>query len=73
MSNVVLGDDLRVDMIFYSKIFGGEAESVPAHGIKHIISVFAALSCHNIKSGIGTGDVLHEVPGPRDMEIPQGA
>ena len=42
-------------MIFDSIVFGGEAESVPAHGIKNVITLKSFLSCNDIKSGVRPG------------------
>ena len=52
--NIPLGNDCRMDMVFNRKIFGRQAERIPTHRIKHIITLHPLFPCHDIQRGIGT-------------------
>ena len=44
-----------MDVVLYGEVFCRQTEGVPAHGIKNIIALHAALSCDDIKGRIRAG------------------
>ena len=50
--HVVLGYDLRMDMVFDCVVLGRETECIPSHGIQHVVALHSALTCHDIQCGI---------------------
>ena len=53
--NILLGDDGRMDVVLHGEVLGGQTESVPAHGVQHIVAVFTALAAYHIQRGVAAG------------------
>ena len=47
--DVVFRHHSRVDVILNCVILRGKSESVPAHGIEHVVALHSSLPCHNVK------------------------
>ena len=67
--NILLGDDGRMDVVLHGEVLGGQAESVPAHRVEHIITVLAALAAHDIQRSVAAGmaDVQARARGIREL------
>ncbi len=53
--DILLGHDLRMNMIFNGKILSRKAECVPSHGIQNIVALHPPFSGNNIQRRIGAG------------------
>ena len=67
--NIPLGDDGRMDVVLHGEVLGGQAESVPAHRVEHVITVLAALAAHDIQRSVAAGmaDVQARARGIREL------
>ena len=67
--NILLGDDGRMDVVLHGEVLGGQAESVPAHRVEHVITVLAALAAHDIQRSVAAGmaDVQARARGIREL------
>ncbi len=61
--HIVLRHNFGMDMVFDRIIFRGKAESIPSHGIQHIISFHPPLARHNVKGRVRAG-MSHMKPLP---------
>ena len=52
--HIVLGHDLRMNVVLNRIILRGKTKCVPAHGIKHVISLHPPFSRHDIKGRVRT-------------------
>ena len=62
--HIILCHDLRMYMIIDGIVFRGKAESIPAHGIKHIVSLHPSFPCNDIQRRVRPW-MPHMEPLPR--------
>ena len=67
--HILGGDDFGVDVVLQGVVLGGQAESVPAHRVEHVITVLAALAAHDIQRSVAAGmaDVQSRARGIREL------
>ena len=70
--HILFGHDGRVDVVLHGVVLGGQAESIPAHGVQHVVPALAAAAGHHVQGGVAAG-VAHVQPGGRRIgELHQG-
>ena len=53
--NVVLGHNLRVNVVLNGVVLGRQAKGVPAHGVQHIVALQTLFASHNIQRRVRAG------------------
>ena len=51
--HIIFRHNLRMNVVLDRIVFRGQTESIPAHGIEHIVALHPPLSRHDIKRRIG--------------------
>lgn len=69
--HIVLGDNGRVDVVLHGKVLSGQAKSVPAHGIQHIVAVLTALAADHVQRGVAAGMAYMQAGTRRIRELDQ--
>ena len=53
--HIVLGHDPGVDVVLNRVVLRGQAESIPPHGVEHVVALHPALPGHDVQGGVGPG------------------
>ena len=53
--HIVFGNDSRMNVVLHGKVFGGQAECIPAHGIQSIVALQTLFAADHIHGCIAAG------------------